>query len=72
MNKPQPGDDPQATYERVLKLAEGEEDPEFPEDNAFLNEVDKGYVGLTKPQVQYHYYTEQDNDPRNGENKQGW
>lgn len=56
---------------------------DYPEDNAFLNDVDKGYIGFTKPQVVRTYPTpiehlralqgdwpDKDNDPASPE--QAW
>ena len=50
-----------------------------------LNEIDKGYIGYSSPEVEVTLATplerlhaiqgdwpEKDNDPANGENKQGW
>lgn len=55
------------------------------EDEAFLSDVESGVIGLENPQVEYHYPTaveqlqaiqgdwpDRDNDPKDGENKQGW
>lgn len=37
-----------------------EYEPDFQEDNAFLNAVDQGYIGLSKPQVKIHRLTPQE------------